>query len=307
MFLVVFLLAATAAAQCSATFDGRIPRNATKALFTSAQSPFNPKYVLGQNVTWDQVVDFPDVGPSVFDKKVGGKPIEIIINDKSIFASSSEGAETALRRSELLVNNKPNTVSGKKTWFMSFRSSPTRPLNLTHEYVLAFHEAQDYQADFYSLKLGTPMHPRNTTPSYGQLIGYQSPLLTPDHFSNGSVLYLQGYKYASPVQTYFIVPFTEGTWHNLGLYLDYNDNVLQVLYSTGHERLNMVTPMLANNLSGAAPTTLGETHFGLQKRPVGANLTNFLYEGEQELGINETIVVGGIWQIQGHPKNCSIA
>jgi hypothetical protein len=50
MSFISILLAATAvAAQCSKSFDGRIPQNATKALFTSAQSPFNPKYVLGQS------------------------------------------------------------------------------------------------------------------------------------------------------------------------------------------------------------------------------------------------------------------
>lgn len=34
---------------------------------------------------------------------------------------------------------------------MSFRTDPTRPLNYSREYLLAFHKAQDFQADFWSL------------------------------------------------------------------------------------------------------------------------------------------------------------
>ncbi|ORX97856.1 hypothetical protein BCR34DRAFT_496557 [Clohesyomyces aquaticus] len=280
------LLIASCDASCGSTFDGRVPPNATKALFSSARSPFNPKYVLGQNVSWDQIVTFPESEPSIFDRPVRAKPIEIEISDASVFKSSSEGAETALRRAELLVNNRPSTVSGKRTWFLSLRTSPDRPLNYTHEYVLAFHEAADYQADFWSLKTGYPM-----TGSYGEI--------------EGRVLYIQGYKWATPVQTFFVAPFFPDTWHNFGLYLDYDDNQLQVFYSTADDPLTLVTPLLPNNLSGKAPTTLGETHIGIQKKPVGANLTNFLYEGYQERGINEGLILGGIWQMDGHPVSCN--
>ncbi|KAF2263366.1 hypothetical protein CC78DRAFT_603800 [Lojkania enalia] len=307
--IFVFLLSAipagtgATAALCPMTFEGRIAQNATKALFTSAQSPFNPKYVLGQNVAWDQVISFPEVEPSIYDKAVGAKAIEVTINDRSIFASSSEGPETALRRSELLINNNPSTITGQKTWFFSLHTSPSRPLNLSHEYLLAFHESQDYLADFWSLKIGVPMQgPEH----YGQILGYQDEGVTQNMLDVGEVLYLQGYKWAVPIQTYFLAPFARNVWHNIGLYLDYDSNHMQVLYSSGSDPLKVMTPLLLNNLSGKAPTTLGETHIGIQKRPVGANLTNFLYEGEQEWGIHEGLVLGGIWQIEGHPGDCGI-
>lgn len=35
---------------CPFTFDGRIPKNFTKATFTTPQNPFNPKYVLGHSM-----------------------------------------------------------------------------------------------------------------------------------------------------------------------------------------------------------------------------------------------------------------
>ncbi|OCL10475.1 hypothetical protein AOQ84DRAFT_426968 [Glonium stellatum] len=285
--------------KCPITFDGRIPKNATKALFSSSKSPFNPKYVLGQNVTWDQVITFPDVPPSRFDRLVGGKAVEIKINDSSVFASTSEGAETALRRAELLVNNNNPTVSGIKNWHLSVRTSPERPLNYSHEYVLAWHESQDFQADFWSLKTGTPM---------GSLANdtYNSPVANKSTKGNGrKELYIQGYKWANPVQTFFSTPFLEDTWHNFGIHLDYDNNLIQILYSTGDLPLQIVTPLSSTNLSGIPPTTLGETHFGLQKRPFGANLTSFLYHGTQEVGIHEGIVYGGIWQEDSKVTSCA--
>jgi hypothetical protein len=68
--------------RCPVSFDGRIPRNATKELFNSTSSPFNPNYVMGQStfhlqktadkqvlipvvdLSWDQIVEFPHVPPS---------------------------------------------------------------------------------------------------------------------------------------------------------------------------------------------------------------------------------------------------
>lgn len=144
------------------------------------------------------------------------------------------------------------------------------------------------------------------TGTYGQLVGRVSPSVTKSMLESGQVLYLQGYKWASPVQLYFMAPFTPDVWHNFGLYLDFDGNRMQVMYSTGQAPLEIVTPMLSNNLSGKAPTTLGETHIGIQKRPIGANLTNFLTEGVQEFGIREGLALGGIWQIEGHPEDCKL-
>jgi hypothetical protein len=49
--------------KCRLSFDGRVPLDATAALFASNSSAFNPKYVLGQNVTWDKIIEFPQVPP----------------------------------------------------------------------------------------------------------------------------------------------------------------------------------------------------------------------------------------------------
>lgn len=196
------------------------------------------------------------------------------------------------------------------------RTSPDHSLalNLSHEYLLAFHEAQDFQADFWTLKVGLPMQEALRGPNgagggtdlaaYGQLVGYKHPGVDDAMLRTGEVLYLQGYKWAQPVQTYFMAPFTRDVWHNFGLYLDFDDNKMQVAYSTGAEKLEILTPLLANNISGTPPTTLGETHWGLQKRPVGANITNFLFNGIQPEGIRERLAIGGVLQVKGSLESC---
>jgi hypothetical protein len=187
--------------QCQLSFDGRAPLNATSALFASNSSAFNPKYVLGQNVTWDQVIEFPCVPRSRFDKKRKTKSIGLSLSDKSVFRSGSEGVETMLRRTELLVNKKDDTVSGHKTWHISMRTDPARPLNYTHEYVLAFHEAQDYQADFWSIKTGDFLETKNSTAR--------------------KTLRVEGYKWDNPIKILFEAPLTDNVWHNFGIDLDF--------------------------------------------------------------------------------------
>ncbi|KAI9149076.1 hypothetical protein HJFPF1_11123 [Paramyrothecium foliicola] len=261
---------------CPLSFDGRVALNATPALFASNSSAFNPKYVLGQNVTWDQIIEFPSVPPSRFDKRAKTKPIGLSLSDKSVFRSGSEGIETALRRAELIVNGKDNTVSGHKTWHISLRTDPSRPLNYTHEYILVFHEAQDFQADFWSIKAGDFLESTNQV--------------------SRQILRVEGYKWDKPVKIFFETPLLDDVWHNFGIDLDFENNTISVLYSTNDDFLKVVVPPTFNNISGASPTTLGETHFGLQKRPVGANLDNFLFNGSQPWNISEAFFFGGIFQ-----------
>jgi hypothetical protein len=73
-------------------------------------------------------------------------------------------------------------------------------------------------------------------------------------------------------------------------------STISILYSTNNNPLRVVVPPTFNNISGSPPTTLGETHFGLQKRPVGANLENFLFNGYQTHNITEGFFFGGIFQ-----------
>ncbi|KXS19599.1 glycoside hydrolase family 131 protein [Gonapodya prolifera JEL478] len=237
-------------ATCPVSHEGQISANATKELFvSSSSSPFNPKYVLGQNLTWDTVQ--------------GTKAISLRLDDKSVFRSGSEGVETKLRRAELLVNKKDPTVSGHKSWHLSFRTDPSHPLNYTHEYILAFHEAQNFQADFWSIKTGDFLESTNPQPRK---------------------------------TTLFEVPLTDGEWHNFGIELNFPQNLISVYYSTCDNPLELVVPPthVQQHLGNPADNPRGDP--GLQKRPTDSNINDFLFNGTQPSGINEAFIFGGIFQ-----------
>lgn len=67
-------------------------------------------------------------------------------------------------------------------------------------------------------------------------------------------------------------------------------STVEVYYSTAMKPLAAVTKPVSNDLSGR-----GQLHFGLLKKPVngGKDITK---SGEQPSGINEGIILGGIFE-----------
>jgi len=264
----------TAAQQCTLQFDGRILANMTLEDFDSSPpSPFNPSYDFGKNLTWDEIIKFPNVTGSLFDVP-GYKPIEVTINDESIFAPSSSNVQVGFRRAELLPASNSGTdpsTSGIKTLHFSVMKDTSRPLNLSHEYQIVFLESNDYSTNQFVLKTGT-------------IIGGDASV-DPDS------LILVGNVNDSPVKTLDLRPFTPGVWHNYGVVLNFTENTTSVLYSYGFDPLAQVTAATSNDLSGQ-----GEFHFGLLKKPTGNDLTDLPHQGYQESGINEGIIFGGIFE-----------
>ncbi|EDU43214.1 hypothetical protein PtrSN002B_011695 [Pyrenophora tritici-repentis] len=250
-------------------FDGRVKAAATAADFDTAASPFGKDNVKGQNLTFSQLIAFPDVPASLFDAGVGAKAIEVQINDQSIFVPGgvAANAQTAVRRTELNPNGGGNTTIGIKTLHVSLQPSATNPLNTSHEYLLTFLERADFSANLFVIRTGT-------------LLG-----------SDGSTkndLVIQGNTGAG-TKTLFTTPFTAGVWTNLALQLDFTANTLQVFQSSGNDALVKATEPLANDLSGN-----GEFHFGVNKNPTDAG-ADVLRSGFQESGILEGVVYGGIF------------
>ncbi|PZC88424.1 hypothetical protein A1F95_10928 [Pyrenophora tritici-repentis] len=237
-------------------FDGRVKAAATAADFDTAASPFGKDNVKGQNLTFSQLIAFPDVPASLFDAGVGAKAIEVQINDQSIFVPGG-----------LNPNGGGNTTIGIKTLHVSLQPSATNPLNTSHEYLLTFLERADFSANLFVIRTGT-------------LLG-----------SDGSTkndLVIQGNTGAG-TKTLFTTPFTAGVWTNLALQLDFTANTLQVFQSSGNDALVKATEPLANDLSGN-----GEFHFGVNKNPTDAG-ADVLRSGFQESGILEGVVYGGIF------------
>jgi hypothetical protein len=137
-----------------------------------------------------------------FDTKT--VPVEVTINDKSIFAPSANNVQTGFRRAELLIASNSGTdasTTGVKTLHFSVMKDLQRPLNLTHEYQLAFLESNDFSTNQFVLKTGTILGASTANPDTLQLVGNVN---------------------SNPVQTLFSTPFTPGVFHNFALTLDFN-------------------------------------------------------------------------------------
>lgn len=150
MLLFIFLDIAAAAlphhrqtlTRCPIIFDGRTPLNATLSDFDDpSRSPFNTKYVKGENLTWSSIIQWPpSYPPSRFDPPVSFKPLEITIDDQALFRSY-QGLQLGFRRAGLQFKNDVNDAgadeadNGTVTFHWSVQQDLAKPLNLTHEYM----------------------------------------------------------------------------------------------------------------------------------------------------------------------------
>jgi hypothetical protein len=132
-----------------------------------------------------------------FDLDAGAEPVEVLISDNSIFND-----QVGFRRAELIPvsnNGADASTQGVKTLHFSVLKDVVRPLNLSHEYQLAFLESQDFSTNQFVLKTGTILGQNTADPDTLQLFG---------NLNDGQLL--------------FSTAFTPGTFHNFALQLDFN-------------------------------------------------------------------------------------
>ncbi|KAI9662500.1 MAG: hypothetical protein M1821_008667 [Bathelium mastoideum] len=261
--------------------DNRFPSNATGASVDAGLLPFNSQYDLGQGQTWAQDLQFPSVSRSLFDGS-DDKAVEVTISDKSVFL----GTQTGFRRTELLPQRIPGdastdplvntTTSGVKTFHLSIMRDETRALNYSHEYYLSWLESADFSRDQFTVGTGT-------------LFGNGDNVTTSQA---AQVLWVRSNDVNAAAQTtLWQTPFTTGIWHNLGLTLNFDQNTVQIYYSSNNASLTSQGPAVSNDLSGN-----GSFHVGLLKKPTGLGLTDITTQGFQESGINEGMIFGGVFE-----------
>lgn len=110
--------------------------------------------------------------------------------------------QTGFRRAELLPasnNGSDPSTLGIKTLHFSIRKDNARPLNVSHEYQLAFVESADFSTNQFVLKTG-------------KIIGAAAG-------QDPNLLVLQS-NVKAPTNL-FTVPFAKDVWHNFGLVLDF--------------------------------------------------------------------------------------
>lgn len=145
---------AAPAIKCPIEIDGRVPLATTLKTFNTPASPFNPDYTKGQNLSWSQILKFPSVEPSKFDLP-NDKAVEVTISDASIFVPGGGQQQVGFRRAGLLLGNGSDaTNEGVATFHWSVKQDLDRRMNLTHEYMNVWHEANDYASNQFSLNTG---------------------------------------------------------------------------------------------------------------------------------------------------------
>ncbi|KAI3327241.1 glycoside hydrolase family 131 protein [Xylariaceae sp. AK1471] len=247
--------------QCDLQFDGRVPSNFAAATFNTNNGVFDPNNVFGQGLNLGSVVQLQNSLLSLVGR-----------TDDSIFAPSADNVQTGFRRAELLIANNDGTdasTTGVKTLHFSVMKDANRPLNLTHEYQLVFLESNDFSTNQFVLKTGTILGVDAVDPDTLQLFGNVN---------------------ANPAQTLFSTPFTEGVFHNFAITLDFDALTTQVFYSQDADALVAQTKALANDVSGQ-----GQFHFGVLKKGLNGG-DDIVKNGEQEPGIDEGIIFGGIFE-----------
>lgn len=144
--------AASGAVSCPVVLDGRIPASSALTDFDTDNGIFNPDYVKGNNLSWSDILLFPEVANSRFDNS-SYKSLEVAINDESIFQQ-----QTGFRRAGLQFATDANENStgymGVKTLHWSVKQDSARALNLSHEYLNVWHEQADYAANQIMFQTG---------------------------------------------------------------------------------------------------------------------------------------------------------
>ncbi|KAK8080891.1 hypothetical protein PG997_008709 [Apiospora hydei] len=258
-----------ASQKCKLQFDGRVPTGFAAAKFDAENGIFNPSNVVGKGLKLSDVIKTPAVNGSLFDTKT--RPLEVTINDQSIFAPSATNVQVGFRRAELLIASNTGTdasTTGVKTLHFSVMKDAARPLNLTHEYQLVFLEDAAFSTNQFVLKTGA--------------------IMGGDAAADPDTLQLFGNVNSKPLQTLFSAKFTEGVFHNFAVTNDFDNKTTQVFYSQGTAALKEQTKALANDNSGQ-----GQFHFGVLKKGLGGN--GDPKKGTQEADIDEGIIYGGIF------------
>lgn len=254
--------------QCPVLLDGRVPSNATLASFDTENGIFNPDYVKGNNVTWSQILEEPEVAPSKFDVPEY-KPIEVTINDDSIFQKQYGFRRAGLQFAADSSND--TSDSGVVTLHWSVKQDLQKPLNLSHEYLNVWHEAADYSTNQFNFNTGYRIGTNGTDKESWQLLGRDSNLLwnAPIDFEN---------------------------WQNFALTLDYTANTLTIYTSKNAEPLQKAGGPFKNDNSGA-----GQFQIGILKKPTGTD--DVVNSGFQESGFQEGQIYGGIF-VENSANGC---
>lgn len=254
--------ASSSKVNCPIVLDGRVPTNISKTptVFDTSNALFNPDFVKGNNLTWSSILKFPSTEPSRFDGS-DHAAVEVTISDKSIFQQ-----QFGFRRAGLQFaadSSQDSSDEGIKTLHFSVKQDPTRPLNLTHEYLNVWHEAADFSNNQIQFQVGTLIDDATSKKN------------------NFKILDRAGKQLWS-------IPIDYKKWQNFAIKLDYPKNQTTIYYSSGSSKLARVAGPSSVNLAGG-----GQFQFGVLKKPTGTS--DVANAGYQSPNLNEGQIYGGVF------------
>jgi hypothetical protein len=121
--------------KCPIVFDGRVPTGTNPTFFDTyaTNTIFNPDYVHASSLKWSDILKFPTTNTSRFDG-TDYIPLEVTVSDASIFQTQNGFRRAGLQFLKDAADGAGQT--GVKTLHFSVKQDPSRPLNLTHEYLV---------------------------------------------------------------------------------------------------------------------------------------------------------------------------
>lgn len=273
------------AVQCPVVLDGRVPSTFALTDFDTSNGIFNPDYVKGNNLSWSDILLFPETANSRFDNS-SYKSIEVTISDESIFQQ-----QTGFRRAGLQFNSDTNENStgylGVKTLHWSVKQDSERALNLSHEYLNVWHEAADYSADQIMFQTGKMIDIPDLAEDSFKIFDRSFNLLwsTPidsSEWQNFAITMDIDSKYVSFY--YYHYYYNNSSKHVTNMIL----STVQIYYSLGTAALTAVTDVVTADLSG-----MGQFQLGILKKPTGT--ADVSTSGYQESQLNEGLIYGGLF------------
>ncbi|KAF1979595.1 hypothetical protein BU23DRAFT_496301 [Bimuria novae-zelandiae CBS 107.79] len=263
--------------QCPIIFDGRVPHNFSTTAFDLADvSPYSTQYVKGENLTWSQIILLPNASSSRFDTLGVHRPLEVTINDHSLFRAGQR-LQTGFRRAGLLLKNDKNAAGadaadqGVVTFHWSVKQDASKPLNLSHEYMNVWHEKADYSGNQFTFVGGVVL------PADGG-----TGVDTPEEKNTWRIQ-------DSKNKFLFCTPILGDAWQNFAVQLDYTNNTIQIFYSPGNKPLKDVTGQIPNDNAGG-----GQLQLGIAKKPTETDTV--VWDGYQEpMPLGEGQVYAGVF------------
>ncbi|KAK0460127.1 uncharacterized protein EV420DRAFT_1268294 [Desarmillaria tabescens] len=249
-FRLVHIILSALGASATILYDGRIPLGMSSSILDVSSGPFST--VVRGPESASSVLLLLYYYTSFVPYSSTEQAISVTIDWTSIFTPGSSSPQYGFCRTELIAQKSGNTTAlnegtdtGVSVFHFSIKADETRPLNYTHEYQIVFIEPTD-GSHVFGLQLGSPFtNPTGVVPA-----------------SNSSSFKVLDHD----LDVLFTTPFTNETWHNFAIQVDWVNLTLQVFYSMNEDSLEAVTDVMPNTSAGQG--IVGDFHFGILKLPL---------------------------------------